>query len=269
LARSELARISHYRPADMNAWMLCQKAIAVLQVKGWHEDVLKEAAAMLDQSAAKDPRFALPVAAKSVILGVGQRLAFWIDEPADLRSESLTAAHRAIEMADGNSQSLGYAGCAMADWGQTEESFPILDLAIEQDPSNAQAHMARSIAWRDLGQIDRAVEDGSKALRMSPRDTGQANWLMGQAANLLLAGKVEDATAHARLSIQRDPRYFGGRVLLALTHIAGGEHALASKAMQDARRLRPNLTQRQLRALLGKFGYETLESLGLVEDLDE
>jgi adenylate cyclase len=268
LARSELARIARYRPADMDAWTLCQQGLALLQVKGWHESVLRQSVSVLEQSARKDPDFALPVAAKSVMLGVGQRLAFWIDDPVDYKEQSLEAAARAIEMADGDSQALGYAGCALADWGNTEESFPVLDLAIENDPSNAQAYMARSLAWRDIGEIDRAVEDGAMALRLSPRDASQAAWMMAHAAALLQSGNVADAHSCARLSVQRDPRYFGSRVILALVHLAREEGGLAARAIADAKRLRPELTLRQLEGLVGESTVRAMAGHGLLGALD-
>ena len=268
LARSELARIAKYRPADMDAWALCQQGLALLQVKGWHENVLRQAVSVLEQSARKDPDFALPVAAKSVMLGLGQRLAFWIDDPVDYRQASLEAAARAIEMADGDSQALGFAGCALADWGNTEESFPVLDLAIENDPSNAQAFMARSLAWRDIGEIDRAVEDGAMALRLSPRDASQAAWMMAHAATLLQRGDVADAYACAKRSVQRDPRYFGSRVVLSLVHLARQEIDLALKAMADAKRLRPELTRRQLEGLVGESTASAMARYGLLGELD-
>lgn len=267
LARSELARIARYRPADMDAWTLCQQGLALLQVKGWHENVLRQSVSVLEQSARKDPDFALPVAAKSVMLGVGQRLAFWIDDPADYKQESLEAAARAIEMADGDSQALGYAGCALADWGNTEESFPVLDLAIENDPSNAQAHMARSLAWRDIGEIDRAVEDGAMALRLSPRDASQAAWMMAHAATLLQSSNVADAHAYAKLSVQRDPSYFGSRVILALVHLAREEIDAAARAIADAKRLRPELTLRQLEGLVGESVASAMAGHGLLDAL--
>ena len=268
LARSELARIAKYRPADMDAWTLCQQGLALLQVKGWHENVLRQSVSVLEQSARKDPDFALPVAAKSVMLGLGQRLAFWIDDPVDYKQESLEAAARAIEMADGDSQALGYAGCALADWGNTEESFPVLDLAIENDPSNAQAYMARSLAWRDIGEIDRAVADGAMALRLSPRDASQAAWMMAHAATLLQSGNIVDAYTHAKLSVQRDPRYFGSRVILALVHLAREESGEAARAIADAKRLRPELTPRQLEGLVGESIARAMAGHGLLEALE-
>jgi adenylate cyclase len=171
-------------------------------------------------------------------------------------------------MADGDSQALGYAGCALADWGNTAESFPVLDLAIENDPSNAQAYMARSLAWRDIGEIDRAVADGAMALRLSPRDASQAAWMMAHAATLLQRGDVADAYACAKLSVQRDPRYFGSRVVLALVHLAREESDLAMKAMADAKRLRPELTRRQLKGLVGESIVSTMAGHGLLGVLD-
>ena len=267
LARSELTRMSRYQPSDLDAWSLCRQAISQIQVKGWHEDVVMDSIRLCEQASDLDPQFALAFAGKSVYLGVGQRLAFWLEDTEACRTDALRAAHAAIEVADGDSQVLGYAGCALADCGETEAAFPILDLAIDRDPSNAQAYMARSIAWRDQRDVSRAIEDGEMALRLSPRDTSQATWLMGQAANLLYAGRVVEAKAHLEASIQRDPRYFGSRVVLCVAHMLSDELVDAAKDIREAQRLRPNLIHEHVRRLVGTPTYDSLEQAGLLESL--
>ena len=60
----------------------------------------------------------------------------------------MRAADTALEMDDIDSTVLGFAGCALADLGQADRAMPILEKAIEQDPSNAQA-------WAALGAAER------------------------------------------------------------------------------------------------------------------
>ena len=50
----------------------------------------------------------------------------------------------AIATDAGSSEVLGYAGCALSDLGQVDRGTEILRQAVEIDPSNAQAEVART-----------------------------------------------------------------------------------------------------------------------------
>ena len=82
------------------------------------------------------------------------------------------------------------------------------------------------------------------------------------------SGDVAGAYACAKLSVQRDPRYFGSRVVLSIMHLDREEVDLALGAMADAKRLRPELTRRQLEGLVGEPTTGTMAGHGLPGVLD-
>ena len=96
LMRAELERISRQPPEQLDAWALCRAGIGVLQVRGWHQDVLNEATGLLDRAIEIDPEFALPWAVKAVMLGVGSRLGFYDRDQSELRDTSLRSAEQGI-----------------------------------------------------------------------------------------------------------------------------------------------------------------------------
>jgi adenylate cyclase len=269
LMRAELQRISRQAPERLDAWALCRAGLGVLQIRGWHEDVLQEATSLLDRAIDADPHFALPWAAKAVMLGVGSRLGFFDRTESQLRQVSLQAAERGIEMANGDSQVLGYAGCALADWGEVERSMPVLDQAIRRNPSNAQAWVARALALRDVGDLERAIHEARTGLTLSPRDSSVAAWLIAFAQMLMQDGQLQEAGEALREARRRDPRLFAAPLLLAALNAFTGDRDAAVRSMAEALRLRPELTRSELRRLGGRVLLKVLDESGTIADLPE
>lgn len=267
LMRAEVDRISRQPPEQLDAWALCRAGLGVMQVRGWHPDVVQEATELLDRAIEIDPDFPLPWAAKAVIFGVGSRLGFYDRGESQLRAQSVEAAERGISLAQGDSQVLGFAGCALADWGEAERSMPVLDQAIARNPSNAQAWVARSLAWRDLGDLDRAIEDARKGLSLSPRDTSVAAWLVSFASMLLQADQLDEAAEVLRESRRRDPRLFAAPLLLAILHLLAEEQEAAASSFAEALRLRPELSRTEIERFGGRGLLGLLDDAGLTAEL--
>lgn len=259
LARAELARYSKSRPADMDAWALFQKANARFQLNGWHPEVIREAADLLDQATVKDPGFALAYACKSVLLGVGNRLAFWAEDHSQERAEAMQAAEKAMSLDDSDSRVLGFVGCALADFGATDRALPILDKALEMDPSNAQALVARGFALADKGLLERALADGERALQTSPRDARLAGWIMSHVNVLLRANRIDDALSCAEFACRRDSRLYLCWLMLAICHILKGDKDSARNATGEAYRIVPGMDRAQLQRILGSYALKLLD----------
>ncbi len=262
LARAELVRHGTRRATELDAWALYQKANGRFQLNGWHPEVIEEATALLDEATAKDPDFALAYASKSVLLGVGNRLAFWHDEQDARREEAQRAADRALSLDDADSRVLGYVGCALADFGASERAMPILDKALEMDPSNAQALIARALAHADRGEIEAAVEDGERSIALSPRDSRLAGWLVSHIRVLLLAGETDRALAHAEFACRRDPRMYLCWLMLGVCRVLSGNPKEATSAIEEAHRLVPTMTRTHLQRFLGRQVLTLLDDNG-------
>jgi adenylate cyclase len=263
LSLAELRRHDRARPRELETWEIIRRADALCRVRGWHPDVLAEAVELLDKAIEREPEMALPEAMKSVLLGVGNRLALWLD-PSDARRAAVASAERALALDDTDSQVLGYVGCALADFHQTERAMVILDRALEFDATNAQAWAARALALSDLRKYDAAIADGLTSLRLSPKDNRLAGWLLGHAAILLKAGDLEEAGKYADLSRRRDPRHFGAWLLLGLIRFLRGDTDAAREPIAESLRLRPDLTFAHLERFLGAQAAGALRQAGLV-----
>jgi len=259
LARAELKRFAPRRTSDLDAWSLFQKANARFQLNGWHSDVIDEATLLLDEAIERDPDFALAYAAKSVMLGVGNRMALWSGDEEIPRDRALDAAERALVLDDSDSRVLGFVGCALADFGATDRALAVLDKALELDPSNPQALFARSLAWADRGDLEQAIQDGERAMQVSPRDSRLAGWLMSHVSNLLRTGRVDDALRYVEFACRRDPRLYLCWVMKALCHELRGERPRAQDALNEAQRIHPALTRERLQRLIGRQAMGVLD----------
>lgn len=267
LARAELTNVASPKAHDLDAWQLYRQASARFSVKGWREDAIHEAVAMLDEAIAKDPTFALAYALQSVLLGVGNRLGLWQDDAAAIQDRALTAADQALQLDDADSNVLGYVGCTLADFGDHQRGRIVLDKAIELDPSNAQAYIARGASLSDTGEFEQAEADCERGLQLSPRDARQAAWLLTYVGILLKTGRYADAVEAARFACQRDTRHFATWVLLALAQLASGAAGSAQASIAEAKRLRPSLSVAQLNKLIGRTSTSAMEQAGLLECL--
>ena len=113
----------------------------MISLKGWSEETLTQATALLRQAASLDPDFALARAHLALLLSLGARHGLMADAAAAV-TEARAEAERAVTIDHDASEVLGYAGCALAELGDVQRGSEILERAIENDPSNAQAWVA-------------------------------------------------------------------------------------------------------------------------------
>lgn len=252
LVRAEAELVRRRPPADWDAWSFYKRAHARLMLGGWHEDTFGEAAALLRRAIALDPGFALARAQLALLLAFGHRIGLDIDREAAHR-EALVEGERALAMEGDRSEVQGFVGCAFADLGHPERGIPILERAVEQNPSNAQAWVALGAARLTVGRIEQAVADLRHGLRISPQDSRLAVWGGLYAAGLAQLGRLDEALEEARRACRRDPRAHMPRVILALILALHGRRDEARAALDEAKEVRPRLDFAEIETLLAPF----------------
>ena len=256
LTQAEVKHAERYKPKTVDAWILFRRAAASLFRRGWNEQVFAEAIGLYHQAIARDPNFALARAALSLTLALGHVTGVLEDS-----GEAAAEAERALELSDNDSEVLGYAGCAISDLGDRDRAIAILEHAIELNPSNAQAWVALGTAFLGKGDMDQAVEKLSYGIRISPRDPRLALWINFLAAALAGQGNLEKAVFEARAACRYDPKLHLPRITLATLLVQAGHTEEASVVLAEARRLRPTLRGREIRALVGQRGFEMLRPI--------
>ncbi len=246
LTRAEFELIRRRPPADMDAWDYYRQASGVLALKGWHERTFSEGAELYRKAIALDPEFAPARAALSLLLAIGHMIGH-VSEP----DEALTEADHALALDSDSSEVLGFAGCALSDLGHTTRGIELLERAIEQDPSNAQAWVALGAALLSARQPELAIEKLEHGLRISPRDKYLAVWGGIYALALGFVGRLDEAIEQAQIACRRDDKLHNPRVVLAALLVDGNRLEEAASALAEARRIRPQLSLREVRGIVG------------------
>ncbi len=246
LTRAEFELIRRRPPADMDAWDYYRQASGILSLKGWHEQTFSEGAELYRKAIALDPEFATAHAHLSLLLAIGHMIGH-VTEP----DEALAEANQALALDSDSSEVLGFAGCALSDLGHKTRGIELLEKAIEQDPSNAQAWVALGAAQLTNRQPERAIESLEHGLRISPRDNRLAVWGGIYAVALGFVGRFDEAIEQARAACRRDDKLHNPRVVLTALLVHEGRLEEATSALAEARRIRPQLSLREARGIVG------------------
>ena len=174
-------------------------------------------------------------------------------EGAAAVTEARAEAERAVEIDPDASEVLGYAGCALAELGEVQRGSEILERAIENDPSNAQAWVALGTAQCFLEKMgDVGLEKLRQGMRLSPRDHRLGFWGTYYALALARHRRLEEAYEEARVACRRDPQFYVARIVLALTAAGLDRKGDAIAALREAKRLRPRLSLEEIQLLVGR-----------------
>lgn len=239
-----------------SAQMLYLEANGVLALKGWHHDTFTEAAELLRKSRRLDKDFALAPAYLSLVLALGHRVGT-LDEREHTQAEALEAAEQALQLETMNSTVLGFAGCAMADLGLLKRAIPILKKAIDLNPSNAQAWAALGSAYLLDREPDLAIKNLTHGIAISPMDNRLSVWQALLALALMLSHNHSAAKIQAEFACQRDDRTYMSRVIYAAILLNGNESNATLEALNDAYRIKPDLSHGEIEALVGpKLGHK-------------
>ncbi|AVO39349.1 tetratricopeptide repeat-containing sulfotransferase family protein [Pukyongiella litopenaei] len=91
--------------------------------------------------------------------------------------------------------------------------------AIDADPKQGRAHNLRGLARQRLGRLAEAVSDHAAALRLNPRDIEA---MINQCAPLSRLLRDDEALALARRAVEGDPAHAGARLALGAQLMAAG-----------------------------------------------
>ena len=252
LVRAEIALIRRRRDASPSAWSYYREGAGLISLKGWSEETLTGATALLRKAASLDPDFALARAQLALFLSLGARQGLMADAVAAV-TEARAEAERAVTIDPDASEVLGYAGCALAELGDVQRGAEILERAIENDPSNAQAWVALGTAQFFLEKMgDVGLEKLQQGMRLSPRDHRLGFWGTFYALALARHRRLEEAYEEARTACRRDPQFYVARIVLALTSAGLDRKDDAIAALREAKRLRPRLSIEQIQLLVGR-----------------
>jgi len=167
LTRAEIALIRRRGHGNASAWSFFREGYGLISLKGWSEETVKEATDLLQKAVHLDPDFALARAQLALLLSLGTRLGLTEDGEAAI-AEARAESERAVGLDQDASEVLGLAGCALAELGDTIRGVELVERAVENDPSNAQAWVALGGALCLLGRFEEGIEKFAHGMRLIP-----------------------------------------------------------------------------------------------------
>ncbi len=186
------------------------------------------------QAIAADPNYALAYQGLADYYGV-------IDDvfvPArDAEPKAKAAALKALQLDDLLAESHEALAAILFwyeyDWPGAEKEFR---RAIELNENLAEAHTMYGWYLTSLGQSEKGIGEGRKALALDPLAPEPLQVL---SQNLYVARRYPEAVEQARKALDLDPKYFLAHVQLALIYLAQGKSREAIAAAQNAREDEP------------------------------
>jgi adenylate cyclase len=263
LARAEQTRLRRRHPSNLDAWDLYHQAHSKLSLNGWGKETFEESIHLLREAISLDPDFALAHAYLSLLLAVSHMFQLSIESPP-LDEQAIDEAEKAIGLDSHDSSVLGYVGCALADIGHTRRALELLNQAVEYDPSNAQAWAALGVAQIRGRKVRQGVESLRHGIAISPLDTRLAYWGTILANALFRLGETQQALEEAQNACRRHDRFSNSRVVLAMILLKENREQEAIAAIEEAKRLDPDLCADNVRGLIGRRGVNLLQEAGLL-----
>jgi adenylate cyclase len=264
LTRAEISRIERRPPENLDVWDLYHRAHGLTSLKGYNAQTLKESIRLLRRATALDPDFAIAHAYLSLQLALSYVMRMDVGEE-NLKELSMESLEKALQLDTHDSTVLGYTGCALSDMDQGQRGLDLLQRAVENDPSNAQAWAAYGASLLRAGRASDSVEKLKYGIRTSPLDGRLAFWGAVLAFALFRAGKPDEAIEEARGACRRDDKLLGPRVTLAMIFASQGLREEAEDAMADAKRIHPKLKAEDIQHLIGRPGVKILREAGLLD----
>jgi TolB-like protein/class 3 adenylate cyclase/Flp pilus assembly protein TadD len=199
LLEAEGSRSQSRSPEDLNAWDMIIQANFLF----WRLTKLdgQAAIAILRQAVQRHPEYA-PAHSTLAFALLFSRQIGWISMEPQVK-EPAALATRAAELDDSDPWAhlaLGYVAYTRR---RTEEAVEEFQRALDLNPNFAAAYGYLGCALAMDGQSDRAIENITQALRMSPHDPQNAMFNAHLAAAHYLAGRYTEAVGFSRKALQQ------------------------------------------------------------------
>jgi tetratricopeptide (TPR) repeat protein len=173
------------------------------------------------------------------------------DQQSELR-EGLRLASRAIELAEDDADAFWMAGYAIFRMQMdATRANELVRHSLEINPNSPVALTIAGELRSNMGNARESLGLLSRALRMSPRDEPRG-WLINMilAWVCLVEGKPNEAVTAARRVLNQNPNSAPSLRFLAAGLAKQGRLHEAARAMQQARKIEPQLTLTRLRSRL-------------------
>jgi class 3 adenylate cyclase/TolB-like protein/Tfp pilus assembly protein PilF len=245
--KAEQERAVRSNPRNHGAWDVAQRG-------WWHlarttKDANAEARSLFQEAIHLDPQFAQAFAGLAFTHQL-DIMCQWSGSLERSVAELHQAARRAVELDNEDAYGHLALGTAYSSLGEQEKLIPALELAIQLNPSLAEAYRLAGIHLALAGRPDEAIANLEKAMRLSPHDPWMFECLYGMALAHATAGRYKDAVDWAQRCHQRRPDWPIAYLVLAATYVQLERIDEARSTLDKALQLNPDYSLSGLRVAL-------------------
>ncbi len=256
IERTEGEQARRQDPRNLEAWELYQRGL-------WHygrltaEDNAK-GRAFLEQSIELDPYFA-PAYSRIAAIFFWDISLGWADSPERWQEELFRNARRSIELDPRDPTGHTYLASAFSLTGDGEKMRASAQRAVDLNPSSPEA--LNWLAWglAGLGRADEGIVLAQTALRLSPH--GPLAWMGFDtlAFAYTVAGRYVEAVDAGRRGTELRPDYVWSYLYLAASFAGLDRSDEARRAIEEALRVQPDLSEEVVRGNLAFGDSEVVE----------
>ena len=252
LRQAEIERARRKPPASLDAYDYLLRALPIVIANTAAE--AGTAIKLLDEALRLYPDYAYAHVLLSLAYGQIFRSAGG-PEREQARATSVTHARRALEIAGDDSTALAHAGFVLLVAEQDiTGARAALDRAVALNPNSATAYGYRALVLAMSGEPEPAIENATRALRLSPFDP--TRYLPQMAVVIARIGlrQYDDAVAWAHKAIESaPPRYPMSYAFLIVAECARGNAAEAERHVKRLAALLPGFEPGTLARLFDVF----------------
>lgn len=261
LETAEIERAKRTPTTNLSAYDCYLRGIA--RLKQGSRDAIDEAQTHFRRAIELDPDFASAYGMAAWCF-CWRKVNDWMMDRDNEIPEGIRLARLAVALGQNDPVALTRGGHALAHLtGDVDGGIALLDRALVLDPNLAAAWFLSGFLRALNGEYDRALEQLSWAMRLSPADREMYRMQAGVALAHLFAGRFDEATSWAEKAFSASPGFLAVAGIIAASHALAGRHEEARQALDTLRQLDPSLRVSSVRDWLD---IRNPESLALFED---
>ena len=252
---SEMDRARRKPPANLDAWELYQRGL-------WHFYKVKkkdneEARNLFRSAVERDPSFALAHAGIGLTCYMELFQGFG-DNPAERSAQGLAASEQAVVLDDKDGFTHFVLGRVLAVTGQGDRAIAELEKSVALNLNFAYGYYALGQILNWNGRAAEGIPMLDMAMRLSPQDPILWGMQITRAFCCNNLENYDEGVEWARKAVNARPDLYLHHAILAVALAGQGRPDEARIAIEEARRVKPDLSLSVMRRLLPHYHPEVL-----------
>jgi tetratricopeptide (TPR) repeat protein len=253
LEQAEIERAKRKPTDSLDAYDFYLRGLAT--VNQVSREAADTALRMFEMAVERDPDFTLAYA-HAAWCYTSRKTNGWMDNPAQETAEAERLAKRAVELGRDDAAALCFGGIVLGYVvGHVEDGCAYVDRALALNPNMSTAWFASGWLRLCRGEVDLAISQFMRGMRLSPLDPTAYAWKTDLALAHFFAGRYSEAVLWAKEALREQPTYAYAFRVLAASYSMDGRAEDARRAMAGLRQADPRLHMSNIDDVIAPFEY--------------